>query len=143
MRTAIILGAMICASPVVLFSATASGTETRVSVNACQPLTSANLDECCIDPNWRELIWPDDVRFCPPLSANDVGSGRLGESVADNSGGDGGNVPGTVFDPVVDTDPVITGSIGGNPGNQMDVGGAGEKDMDNESPTTGDQGNGN
>jgi hypothetical protein len=139
MRASILLGAMICAAPVVLFSATASGTENRLTVDACQPLTSANLEECCADENWQELIWPDDVRFCPPLAANDSVSGRRGELIADNSPGDGGNVPDTGGDP----DPVVTGSTDGNPGNQMDVGGAGEKDMDNETPKTGDQGNSN
>ena len=141
MRTAVILSAMICATPVVLFSATASGTENRLTVDACQPLTSANLEECCTDPEWQELIWPDEVRFCPPLTANDSDSGRRGESIADNSTDDGGNVPGTGGDG--DPDPDITGSIGGNPGNIKDVGGAGEQDMDNESPKTGEQGNSN
>jgi hypothetical protein len=145
MRSAIVLGALICASPLVLLSATASDTERRVTVDYCQPLTTANLEECCVDPRWRELIWPDHVRFCPPLSADDGDSGRLGESVADS--GDGGNVPGTDVDPDpgVVIDPETTGSIVGpnNPGNQLPVGGAGEKGMDNESPKTGDQGNKN
>ena len=147
MRSAIIIGALICASPVVLFSAPASATERLVTVDFCQPLTTDNLDECCADPKWQELIWPDDVRFCPPLNASDLDSGRIGESVADSSSDDGDDVVG-IDDPDadgdVDTDPVTTGSIVGNPGNQRDVGGAGEKGMDNESPDkTGDNGNSN
>ena len=128
-RTLIIsalLGAAALASPSVF------GAESMTSAT-CQPLSSANLEGCCAATGWRDIILPTEYRYCPPLSASDNDSGRMGEVIAGN--GTGNEVPGT--------DPVTTGSIGGNPGNTKGVGGAGEMGKDNESPSTGDQGDSN
>jgi hypothetical protein len=92
----------------------------------CQPLRETNLQACCAAENWRELILPGDIAFCPPLNADDTDSGRLGQALAP-----------AVDQPVDDT---TTGSIQANPGNMKDVGGAGEKGMDTEIPVTGDKG---
>lgn len=122
-----------------------------VTSATCQPLSSANLEGCCAATDWRDIIETGEYRYCPPLNSSDKDSGRMGEVMA----GNGNAVPGT--DPVTtgsidppDTvdgntgsDPVDTGSTGGNPGNTKDVGGAGEMGKDNESPTTGDQGDSN
>ena len=102
-----------------------------MSSATCQPLSSANLEGCCAATEWREIILPSEYRYCPPLNSSDNVSGRTGEAIA----GNGNEVPGT--------DPVNTGSIGGNPGNAKGVGGAGEMGKDNESPSTGTQGDSN
>jgi hypothetical protein len=112
--------------------------EDRMTAAVCQPLTGSNMEACCADNEWRNIILPGDVRFCPPLNADDKDSGRLGQSVAD-SGPD--SVPGD--DTANGGDDTTTGSIAGNPGNAMGVGGAGEKDKDNENPTTGTKGDSN
>jgi hypothetical protein len=104
-----------------------------MTIAACQPLTRSNMEACCASEEWRNIILPGDVRLCPPLNADDKDSGRLGQGIAD-TGPDA--VPG-------DDTPTTTGSIAGNPGNAMGVGGAGEKDKDNETPTTGTQGDSN
>lgn len=80
---------------------------------------------------WRDIILPREYRYCPQLDASDKDSGRIGEVMA----GNGKKVPGT--------DPVTTGSIGGNPGNTKDVGGAGEQGKYNENPSTGNKGDSN
>ena len=97
----------------------------------CQPLSGANLKDCCAATGWRDIILPADYRYCPPLNSSDNDSGRMGETIASN----GNEVPGT--------DPVNTGSIDGNPGNLKGVGGAGEMGKDNESPSTGNKGDSN
>ena len=130
-RTLIIsalLGAAALASPSV-FAA-----ESMTSAT-CQPLSSANLEGCCAATGWRDIILPTEYRYCPPLSASDNESGRMGEAIAGNATDNGSEIPGT--------DPVTTGSISGNPGNTKDVGGAGEMGKDNESPKTGNQGDSN
>ena len=101
----------------------------------CQPLSSANLEGCCAATDWRDIIIPGEYRYCPALNSSDKDSGRMGEAMAGNGTGNGNETPGT--------DPVNTGSIGGNPGNTKGVGGAGEMGKDNESPSTGDQGDSN
>lgn len=117
--------------------------EDRMTAAVCQPLTGSNMEACCADNDWRDIILPGDVRFCPPLNADDKDSGRLGQSIADK-GPDSvpGDDPATGGDDTA-TDDTTTGSVAGNPGNAMDVGGAGEKDKDNEDPTTGTKGDSN
>ena len=127
MKSVVFTVAMLTAAPFA-YSAPVVAAEGMMAA-ACQPLTRSNMEACCSDNEWRNIILPNDVRFCPPMNANDKDSGRIGESLVDNE--NSGEVPGGD-----DT----TGSIAGNPGNAMGVGGAGEKDKDNESPTTGTQG---
>jgi hypothetical protein len=107
--------------------ATPSFSQSALTPQACQPLTSSNLDECCAAENWRELILPGEIAACPPLNADDRESGRLGRDLADTS----------------PENPTTTGSIGANPGNADPVGGAGEKGMDTETPSTGTKGTSN
>ena len=130
MKYTLIVSALIGASA--LASSPVFATESMTSAT-CQPLTGANYKNCCAANEWREVILPGEYRYCPPLNTSDKDSGRMGEVIVGN--GTGNEVPGT--------DPVITGTIGDNPGNIKGVGGAGEKGMDNESPSTGNQGNGN
>ena len=128
-----LVAAMLCATPIVSLTFSASGNAAEaVTAATCQPLTATNMEACCAAKEWREIILPGDVRFCPPLNPSDTDSGRLGAALASN--------PGT--DPV--TDPAIDpGTTGSNPGNDSAVGGAGEKGMDSESPSTGTKGNSN
>ena len=120
-----VIAAMICATASI--SASPSFGQPGPTPQACQPLTTSNLAECCAAQNWRELILPGEIAACPPLNADDRDSGRLGQDLTDAT-------PET---------PTTTGSIGGNPGNAEPVGGAGEKDMDTETPSTGIKGNSN
>lgn len=128
MKRTLIISALLGAAA--LASSPVSAAESMTSAT-CQPLSSANLEGCCAATGWRDIILPSEYRYCPPLNSSDKDSGRMGESVA----GNGNEVPGT--------DPVTTGSIGGNPGNIKDVGGAGEQGKDNESPSTGNKGDSN
>jgi hypothetical protein len=123
--------AMLAAAPFAS-SVPLAAAEGAMTAATCQPLTRSNSEACCADKDWRDIILPNDVRFCPPLNAADKDSGRIGENVADSDS------PQT--DPGGDD---TTGSVAGNPGNAMGVGGAGEKDKDNENPTTGTKGDSN
>ncbi|HUQ37368.1 MAG TPA: hypothetical protein VM144_13415 [Aestuariivirga sp.] len=135
-RTLIIYALFGCAA---LASPSVLAAESMTSAT-CQPLSSANIEGCCAATGWRDIILPGEYRYCPPLDASDKNSGRIGEVMA----GNGNEVPGT--DPVntgsIDT-PDTPDSVGGNPGNVKDVGDAGEKGKDNESPSTGTQGDSN
>src|SRR3990167_5583445 len=106
-------------SATAFISASPSFGQSGLTPQACQPLNTSNLAECCAAENWRELILPGEIAACPPLNADDRDSGRLGRDLAETT-------PET---------PTTTGSIGGNPGNADPVGGAGEKDMDTETPS--------
>jgi hypothetical protein len=127
MKTITIGAAMLCATSLTPFAAPAFA-QAAMTAAACQPLSTANLEACCAAEDWREIILPGDIAFCPPLSAGDSESGRLGQELADADNG-GDPDPNGV-------DPDQTGSIDGNPGNTAEVGAAGEKGMDNESPAT-------
>ncbi|HUQ34914.1 MAG TPA: hypothetical protein VM144_00905 [Aestuariivirga sp.] len=134
MKRTLIISALLGAAALVSTPVFAAESMTTAT---CQPLSSANLEGCCAATDWRDIILPGEYRYCPALSSSDKDSGRMGEAMA----GNGNEVPGT--------DPVTTGSIdtpdsvGGNPGNTKDVGGAGEKGKDNENPSTGTQGDSN
>ena len=138
MRTHILVS--LAAAPALLFCTSAFAAES-LSAGSCQPLTPANRDQCCADKDWQNLILSGDFRFCPPVPGSD-NTVRLGDELTDNAGGGGVTVPGGDTGGV-GTDPGTTGSIEGNPGNQKEVGGSGEKGKDNESPKTGDRGDGN
>ena len=129
MKTLTLALAAALAAPVATATPTFAATLTP---ETCQPISGENRDDCCAAENWRELLLPGDIRFCPPLNKDDKNSGRMGEDVVNT-------------DTNTDTDPEITGSIGGgNPGNLNAVGGAGEKpgNMDDASPE-GSKGNSN
>jgi hypothetical protein len=124
--------AAIFAAPLIQFAPQASA-QSAPTPEFCQPLSATNLEACCAAENWRELILPGEIAFCPPLNAEDNDSGRTGQTLADTD-------PSVVDDPV---DDETTGSIKANPGNAMEVGGAGEQGMDTESPVTGTKGDSN
>ena len=131
-----LVATMLCATPLVSLPLSASvNAAEAVTAATCQPLTATNMEACCAAKEWREIVLPGDVRFCPPLNSSDTDSGRVGAALASNPGSD----PAT--DPAID--PGTTGTIDGNPGNDKAVGGAGEKGMDTESPSTGTEGNSN
>lgn len=132
MKYTLIMSALIGAAS--LASSPAFATETMTSAT-CQPLTGANYKNCCAANEWREVILPGEYRYCPPLNTSDKDSGRMGEVIVGNGTGNENEVP--------VPDPVVTGSIGGNPGNTKEVGGSGEQGMANEDPSTGNKGNGN
>jgi hypothetical protein len=120
LAAALLAGTFLTTSP--------ASAQAGLSPEACQPLTSSNLEECCAAENWRDIIRPEDFAFCPPLSAND--DERLDRELADTDDdtttgiGNPGNEPGTSFS---------------GPGRE--VGGAGEdpsgRGMDSQSGHTG------
>lgn len=132
MKRTLIISALLGAAALVSTPVFAAESKTSAT---CQPLSSANLEACCAATEWRDIILPGEYRYCPPLNSSDKDSGRTGAAIAGNGTGNGTEVPGT--------DPVNTGSISGNPGNAKGVGGAGEMGKDNESPSTGTQGDSN
>jgi hypothetical protein len=136
MNKIILATAMLCATPFASLALPASAAE-ALTAAACQPITASNMQECCAAKEWRDIILPSDVRFCPPLNESDRDSGRVGDALAANPDTD----PGTGSDP--GTDPDTTGSIGGNPGNANPVGGAGEKGMGSSDSPAGTKGNSN
>ena len=101
----------------------------------CQPLTADNREECCEQDNWRDLILPEDFRFCPKLRDDD-NSGRLGDQFTNNPGDNNPEEP-----------PPTTGSTGNNPGHDKMVGKAGEKEekgmINDTSDTVGTKGKSN
>ncbi len=133
MRRTLIFSVLIGGAALASSSAFAVG---NMNSATCQPLSGTNLEACCATTDWRDIILPGDHRYCPPLNSSDINSGRLGAVIP----GDGNVVP--VPGEEV-PDPVTTGSIGANPGNVNPVGGAGEKDKDNENPVSGTKGDSN
>jgi hypothetical protein len=104
---------------------------------ACQPLTDANRDACCSALNWRAIILPEAQGSCDRGDDQNVQQQPVDDavgSVTTPSDTDGDTTGGT---PSTDT------TAGGNPGNDEGVGNAGEKGMNDESPSTGTEGNSN
>jgi hypothetical protein len=123
-----------------LTTSTPASAQAGLSPEACQPLTSSNLEECCAAENWRDIIRPEDFAFCPPLSAND--DERLDQELADTDDDE----PDDVDDGTDDDTTTGIGNPGNEPGTSFsgpgrEVGGAGEdpsgRGMDSQSGHTG------
>ena len=105
----------------------------RLSPYMCQPLAADNRSQCCNASNWRDIILPSDIGLCsrsrgenrPETAAASAAqaSPQPGSGEGEDPGTDEGGEP-----------PVSVAS--GNPGNGKLVGHAGEKDMDDEAPST-------
>ncbi|MFN4140202.1 hypothetical protein [Aestuariivirga sp.] len=114
-----------------------------VTAEQCQPLSEQNRAQCCNAPNWRDIVLPEFQGMC----SNDNTSTQQ-QSTDDAVGSvtspddDGNGLPGTPDGGGTDSGGG-TGSAQGNPGNSNAVGNAGEKGMDNESPSSGTEGNSN
>jgi len=134
MRHITIGAAVFCAASLAPFASPAFA-QAAMTAEACQPLTAENLEACCEAENWRELILPGDVAFCPPLNAADTDSGRTAQPLASN----GSEAP------VNGSEPPANGSEApaGNPGNEAEVGGAGEQDKGAPGDPSGTKGSSN
>ena len=114
-----------------------------LTADSCQPLTDQNRAACCSAPNWRDIILPESHATCEESGQNlqQPADGAVGSTTPSADDTVGSTTP-----PAGSTEGPDTGdstTAEGNPGNTAPTGQAGEKDMNNESPSTGTKGTSN
>jgi hypothetical protein len=112
-----------------LYTVTAHA-QVPLAVSDCQPLTRMNQFECCNAPNWREIILPGSQGICDRDQFNREADDAVGSITPADDDDNVTNPP--------DGNGPPTQSGLGNPGNNKDVGNAGEKNMANEGVAAGD-----
>jgi hypothetical protein len=134
---------MIALSTFGIVTTLSSAQAQELSADACRPLTDSNRTQCCSASNWKDVVLPNEQVSCAQ-------SNKQGDKNQQTPGDTTGSItsPSTTDDGGGTTTPGGGGepaaqSGGANPGNDNDVGGAGEKGMNTESPSSGTRGNSN